>query len=331
VADPVLVTGGSGVVGRALVRRLVADGREVRALARSDRTAEALGALGARPVRGDVLDAGSVQEAVRGCASVFHVAGINAMCGRDPRPMLRTNIEGSATVVRAAAAAGVAKVVYTSSASAIGEPHGTVGREDSAHRGTYLSNYERSKRLAEARVFETAAEVGVEVVAVNPSSVQGPSRASGSARLLLDVVNGRLPFLVDTTISIVDIDDCSEGHLLAEARGVPGERYLLSGASLTIREAVALLRHAWGAPERVRFAPGWVASAGAAILDAGARVIGREAPVCLESVRTLRHGHRYDGSKATRELGLAYTPIEETVRRTLAWCAEQGLVPPART
>ena len=330
MSEPVLVTGGSGVVGRALVHRLVADGRPVRALARSERASSALRDLGAQPVPGDVLDEAAVRAAARGCSTVFHVAGVNAMCLRDPRPMLRTNIDGSATVVRACAAAGVGRLVYTSSASAIGEAHGTIGREDSPHRGSYLSNYERSKHLAERRVFETAASAGLDVVAVNPSSVQGPGRATGSARLLLDVVNRRLPVLVDTTISLVDIADCTEGHLLAEARGASGERYLLSGATCTIREAVELLRRIWGLPERVRFAPAWVASAGGAAVGAGARLVGRDAPVCPEAVRTLLHGHRYDGSKATRELGLSYTPLHDTVRRTLEWCAERGLVPPSR-
>ena len=330
MSEPVLVTGGTGVVGRALVQRLVTDGREVRALARSERSGAALLELGAEAVPGDVLDPASVQAAARGCSTVFHVAGVTAMCLRDPRPMVRTNVDGSATTIHAAAAAGVARVVYTSSASAIGEAQGTIGREDSPHRGSYLSKYERSKRLAERRVFEAAAETGIEVVAVNPSSVQGPGRATGSARLLLDVVNGRLPLLVDTTISLVDIADCAEGHVLADTRGAPGERYVLSSATFTIREAIELLRRIWGLPERVRFAPTWVAFAGGAAIGAGARLVGRDAPVCTEAVRTLLHGHRYDGSKATRDLGLEYTPVAETIRRTLEWCAERGLVPPAR-
>ena len=330
MSDPVLLTGGSGVVGRALARWLVDDGRRVRALARSEPTAEALRALGAEPIPGDVLDEDSVRDAAHGCTTVFHVAGVNAMCLRDPRPTFRTNVDGSANVIRAAAAAGVGRVVYTSSASAIGERHGTVGREDSPHRGSYLSEYERSKHLAERRVFEIAAEVGIDVVAVNPSSVQGPGRATGSARLLLDVVNGRLPLLVETSISVVDIDDCAEGHLLAEARGEPGRRYLLSGTTITTREAVALLRRVWGLPTRVRFAPAWIASAGGAAIGLGARLLGKDAPVCPEAVRTLLHGHRYDGSRATSELGLTYRPFEETIRRTLEWCAERGLVPQMR-
>ena len=330
MTEPVLVTGGTGVVGRAVVRRLVADGRAVRALTRSKGSEDAAAALGAEVVRGDALDLGSLTEAMRGCSTVFHVAGVNAMCRRDPSDMIRTNVEGSSNAVRAAADAGVGRVVYTSSSSTIGEPRHTVGREDSPHRGSYLSAYERSKHLAERRVFELARTLAVDVVSVNPSSVQGPGRATGSARLLLEVVNGRLPVLVDTTISLIDIEDCAKGHVLAETRGTPGERYLLSGASLTTREAVDLLDRIWGLPRRVRFAPGWVAMAGGEFAGAVAKVLRRDATLCPEAVRTLLHGHRYDGSKAARELRLRYTPVETTLRRTLEWCEERGLVPPAR-
>lgn len=317
-------------MGRELVRRLVAGDRPVRALARSEAAAATLRSLGAQPVRGDVLDPGAVRAAMDGCGSVFHVAGVNAMCRHDPRPMLRTNVDGTATVVRAAAAAGVARVVATSSAAAIGEPRGTIGREDSPHRGSYLSTYERSKHLGERVALELGAELGVEVVCVNPSSVQGPGRVDGSARLLLDLVNGRLPALVRTTISLVDIADCAEGHVLAEARGTPGERYLVSGATLSTADAVELVRRLWGRPERVRWLPPLLARAGGVLIETAGRMVRRDVPVCREAVRTLLHGHRYDGSRAERELGLVYTPVERTLERTLEWYAERGLVP-ART
>ena len=329
MTEPVLVTGGSGIVGGALVRRLISDGRRVRGLARTRASAQAIGAVGAEPIVGDVLDLGSLTDAMDGCSTAFHVAGVNAMCLRDPREMFRTNVEGSANVVRAAADAGVQRLVYTSSSSAIGEDRGTVGGEDSPHRGSYLSAYERSKHLAERRVFELAGSLGVDVVAVNPSSVQGPGRATGSARLLLEVVNGRLPVLVRTTISLVDLADCAAGHVLAEGRGTPGERYLLSGASLTTPEAVELLERIWGLRRRIRFVPRWTAAAAGELAGAGAALLRRDATLCPEAVRSLLHGHRYDGSKATRELGLRYTPVETTIRRTLEWYAERGLVPPA--
>jgi dihydroflavonol-4-reductase len=325
--DPVLVTGGSGFVGRGVVERLLAEGRRVRALARSDAAAAALADAGAESVLGDVLDPPSLRDAVEGCAGVFHVAGVNAMCLRDPRPMMRTNVEGPSNVLRAAAAAGVPRVVLTSSAAAIGEPPGTIGREDSPHRGWFLSRYERSKHQGERAGVALAAELGIEVVVVNPSSVQGPGRTGGSARLLLELVNGRLPALVDTTISIVDVRDCALGHALAETRGRPGERYLLNGASMTTREAVEIVRRLWGRPRRVRWVRPAVARAGGAAAEGFGRLLRRDVPVCREAVRTLLHGHRYDGSRAGRDLGLRYTPIEETLERALTWYAERGLIP----
>jgi dihydroflavonol-4-reductase len=218
--------------------------------------------------------------------------------------------------------------VYTSSASAIGEHRGTIGSEESEHRGSYLSHYERSKHLAERRVLALAGDLGVDVVCVNPSSVQGPGRTGGSARLLIDAVNGRLPALVDTTISLVDIGDCTEGHVLAETGGSPLGRYVLSGATVTTRDAVELLRRVWGRPRRVRWIPASLARAGGTGVEFAGRLLRRDVPVCREAVRTLLHGHRYDGSKAERDLGLRYTPLEETIERTLSWYAERGLVPP---
>jgi dihydroflavonol-4-reductase len=326
-SDRVFVTGGSGFVGGALVRRLVDQGRHVLALARSQDAAVALEAAGAEPVSGGLESSSTLLAAMRGCGTVFHVAGVNATCLRDPSEMLHANIDGVASVIRAAASAGVGRVVHTSSAATIGEPEGIVAREDTAHRGWFLSDYERSKFLGERRAFELARSLEIDVVCVNPSSVQGPGRIEGSARLLIDLVNGKLPLLVDTHLSVVDIDDCTEAHLLAETRGVAGRRYLVSGASLTTPEAVQLLRDACGHPKRARYAPRSVITFAGAFGGVLTRLTHRDLPLCSEATRVLLHGHRYDGSLAERELGLTYTPVEETVRRTLAWYAEQGLAP----
>jgi dihydroflavonol-4-reductase len=331
VTGPVFLTGGTGFVGAALLARLVADGREVRALARSAAGMESVRALGADPVAGDLVDRDVLVSAMAGCATVFHVAGVNAMCLRDTRAMFRTNVEGAGAVVRAAAAAGVPRLVHTSSAATIGEPRGVVGTEDTPHRGSFLSSYERSKYRGERAVLSFGAELGVEVVCVNPSSVQGPGRTGGSARLLLELVNGRAPAIVDTFVSVVDVADCTDAHVLAEARGAAGRRYLVSGATLTPRSVVDLLRAETGHPRRVVRLPRTAATVAGAACGAISRVSGRELPLCPELARTLLHGHRYDGSRAERELGLRYTPLRETVRRTLAWYAERGLAPAPRT
>jgi dihydroflavonol-4-reductase len=328
-SDPVLVTGGSGFVGRGVVERLIDDGRSVRALARSDAVAKDLTELGATPIRGDVLDGTSLRSAAAGCTTVFHVAGVNATCARKPRHMIETNVNGSANVIRAAAAEGVKRVVHTSSAATIGEPAGAIGRESTPHRGWYLSNYERSKHLAERAVFRLGEETGVEVVCVNPSSVQGPGRSTGSARLIINVAAGKLPLLIDSVVSIVDVSDCARGHVLAESNGEPGERYILNGATIGARDAVALVDRLWGLPRRVRWIPPFAARAVAAAMDAAGWALRRDMPFCGEAVRVVLQGHRYDGLRAERELGLRYTPLQETLERTLSWYAARGLVPPS--
>jgi dihydroflavonol-4-reductase len=320
----VAVTGGTGVVGSAVVRHLVAAGHEVAALARSEDSAIVLRAAGCRALIGDVLDVDALGALFSDAELVFHIAGVNEMCSRDPGQMDRVNIDGTRLVLEGSLRAGVTRLVHTSSAAAIGEAAGTIGSEESPHRGRYQSRYERSKHLSEMLVLAERGDL--EVVCVNPSSVQGPGRATGTAKLILDILNGDLSFLVETSISIVDIDDTARGHLLAAEKGEPGERYLLNGASMTISDAVSHLEEATGRRLDLRFLPGPLVSAGAVVVEAGARAIGRRPPFCREMVRVLRAGHIYDGSKAQRELGLVYTPFAETLTRTVEWYEAAGLL-----
>jgi len=321
-----LITGASGFVGQAILRRLIASGRPVRALTRSDASAELLAAAGAQPVRGDIMDPASLGPAMAGCEVVYHVAGLNGFCLPDPHQLTRINVFGTRSVVTEAAKAGVRRVVLTSSAATIGEVKGTVATEHSRHRGDFLSHYERSKFEAERVAFDTAERLGVELVSVNPASVQGPGRVKGTARILIDALNGRLKLVVDSRMSLVDVEDCAEGHLLAETRGAPGERYLLCGVTLTLTEALELLGRISGREVDPRRLPSAVAMTMATGVAAVARVRHKRPPVCREMVRTLQHGHAYDGTRATRELGLAYTPIEQSLRRTVDWYVAEGIV-----
>jgi dihydroflavonol-4-reductase len=322
----VFVTGGSGFVGGALLSRLVERGDEVVALARSDAAERAVTGRGARAVRGDVLDEDTLAANMDGCALLFHVAGINTMCPTDPAALFHVNVRGAEAAVRAAARAGVPRVVLTSSAASLGEAAGTVGREDSPHRGSFLSVYERSKHEGESAAFAAARRAGVELVSINPSSVQGPGRAGGTGKIMIAYLNGRLRAFVDTTISLVDIADCVEGHVLGAERGRPGERYVLNGATFSSREALEIVSGLSGVRHHVRLLPPPVARAAGTLVEGAFRVRGKAPPVCREMVRTLLHGHRYDGSRAARELGLRYTPVEETFRRTIEWAAMEGLV-----
>lgn len=322
-----VVTGGSGFVGGAVVRHLVERGGTVRALVRSPEAAATVRALGADPSIVDLHDTEAVAASLRSAEVVFHVAGRNAACPRRPSALDRDNVDAAVSVVRAAARAGVARVVHTSSAATLGERAGAVGREDSPHRGWFLSPYERSKYLGERAVVRAGRDAGVDVVVVNPCSVQGPGRATGSAELLLRLARSRTAALVRTWISVIDVDDCAEGHLRAAERGNPGERYVLSGASMRVEEALEVVRGLTGGPRRVIWIPAGVVR-GAAPLTALARLGPRTADplVCPAVVRTLLHGHRYDGTKAVHHLGVGYRPFEETVARTLDWARDQGLL-----
>ena len=314
------------MIGTALVGRLLARGDSVVGLARSDAGAAALSGRGVEVVRGEGYDVDVLARGMDGCAYAYNVAGVNTLCVEDPRPMERMNVDGAAAAVRAAARAGVGRIVHTSSAATIGEPPGTVGTEQTPHRGWYLSTYERTKTEGERAALAAAREVGQDLVLVNPSSVQGPGRAGGTGRFFLAFLDGRLKVFVPTVVSLVDIDDCIEGHVLACEHGVAGERYLLNGMTLPIEQALALAADVAGVQRRPRMLPRGVATVAAAAVERAFKLAGRRPPVCREMVRTLLHGHRYDGSRAERELGLRYTDPRETIRKTVEWARAEGLI-----
>lgn len=318
------VTGGSGVVGSALVQHLIESGHDVRALSRSAASTALLTSWGAEPVVGDVLDPDSLATLFSGADVVFHVAGVNEMCSTHPERMWRVNVDGTRSVMTVCKSVGVERLVHTSSAVTIGEKGGDIGTEWSDHRGFFLSEYERSKTQAE-RVALSEAD-GLDVVSVNPSSVQGPGRATGTGRIFLAAANGKLPVVFDTTISLVDIDDCARGHLLAAEHGISGERYLLSGAAIDMRTAMRMLSESVGR----RLAPWYLRPEAvkglAAVVETAYGLTGGQPPLCREAARVMLHGHRYDGSRAERDLGLSYRPVEETIRRTVAWFRSQNLL-----
>jgi dihydroflavonol-4-reductase len=339
------LTGGTGLVGGALLRLLLAQGAEVRALARTDEAAARLAALGAEPVRGRLADEGSLRRGLAGCDVAFNAAGVNAICPRDPRAMVEANAHGPALVVRAAAAAGVARVVHTSSAAVLGERPGAVGPQErpgavgpQERPGAVgpqerpparppRTRYARAKLLGERAALAAGVETGVEVVCVNPASVQGPGRATGTARLLLAAARNPVIVLVRTWISLVDLEDCALAHLLAARRGRPGARYVLSAPPITTARAVEVVRAAAGRPRRVVWLPRGLARGLVPLAGLARLVPARGDPLlCADAVATVLDGHRYDGALAERELGLRCRPAEETIRRQLAWFRAEGLL-----
>lgn len=239
---------------------------------------------------------------------------------------MRANVGGAVAVVHAAKRAGVPRLVHTSSAATLGEAPGVVANEWTPHRGWYLSKYEESKTLGERAAIGAAACLGQDVVYVNPSSVQGPGRAGGTGRFLLAFLDGRLKVFVDTWVSLVDIQDCVAGHLLAAERGEDGQRYVLNGIRMRVTDLLELAADVAGVTHVPHLLPRPLATVGGAVIELAFRVRGEHPPICRELVRTLLHGHRYDGTRAERELGLVYTPPRETLRRTVDWARAEGLL-----
>src|SRR6202012_5364619 len=186
-----------------------------------------------------------------------------------------------------------ARLVPPSSAATLGEEPGTIGNEWTVHRGWYLSTYERTKTEGEHAAMAAAREAEQDVVYVNPSSVQGPGRASGTGRFLLMALDGRLPVFVNTDVSLVDIADCVQGHLLAAERGAPGQRYLLSGIRLTVSDALALAADVAGVECNPRMVPRALATTSGTVVEYAFRLRRRKPPVFPGLVRTLLHGHLY--------------------------------------
>lgn len=328
VDSTVFITGSTGFIGGALIERLLADGRQVRALVRTAAAAERTRSRGIDTVVGSLANLDALATGVEGVKTVFHVAGVNEMCATNPAAMTSANVTGTLAVFEAAAAAGVSCMVYTSSAVTIGRrADGTPADESDQHDRRFVSHYERTKYEAEAALFEAASESSMRVVAVNPVSVQGPGRTGGSAKLLLQILKSRRSVLPATTISLVDVADCVEGHVRAESRGIHLERYLLSGAVIDSREIAALLGAVVGEKKRAVVVPTQLVKVTAMPLAWLARRFGSTS-ICPEMVRTLLKGHAYDGTKATRDLGLEYRAIRETMTETVAWYRSEGLLKP---
>ena len=323
VSERVLVTGGTGFVGGLVLARLVAEGRAVRALVRQPADRERLPTPRVELALGDLGDEESLARAADGCATVFHLAGVNQLCMPDPAPLYQVNVEGTRRMLQAAKRAGVRRVVHTSSAATLGGDGSRAMDESAPAPSSFTSHYARSKFQAEQLALEFG---GVDVVAVNPSSVQGPGRTTGTAKVFIGYLNGRLPFDLPARFGLCYTEDCIAGHLLAEAKGRAGQRYVLNSATLSNREAIDLIAVIAGLTERPRTLPVPVAMTAAALAEAVAALRGRPSRLCREAVRTLAHPHLYDGSRAERELGVRYTPLRSAMEATVGWYYQQGLV-----
>jgi dihydroflavonol-4-reductase len=325
-----LVTGANGFVGAAVVRALVAEGEAVRALVREGSNTVNLDALPIEIVHGDITDGDSMRRASSGCATVFHVAADYRLWVPDPERMYATNVEGSVNVLRAAAAAGVERMVYTSSVAVLGinSDRSPADEATPVSVDDMVGPYKRSKFLAESAVVDAADELGYPVVIVNPSTPIGPGdfRPTPTGRIIVDAATGRMPAYVDTGLNIAHVDDVARGHLLARDRGRAGERYILGGANLSLRDILAMVARLSGRrPPRWRLPrsaiyPVAVASEVVARLTGGAPLVTRD------ELRMAKKHMYFSSSKAEQALGYQWRPPQHAIADALTWFRTHGIV-----
>ena len=317
-----LVTGATGFVGGHVAADLLADGWSVRALVRPQSMGSGRLPAGCAPVPGDLLDAAAVRAAAHGVDAVFHVAARYSLARARAAEVYRTNTEGTANVLRAAAEAG-APVVHCSSVATVGLPaDGTPGTEDTPLPSSQvIGAYKRSK-LASERLALDAAARGHRVVVVNPTAPVGPGDhvPTPTGRIITDFLAGRMPAYVDTGLNLVDVRDVAAGHRLALERGTSGRRYILGNENMTLRQILHTLAALSGrrAP-RVRI-PHALAIAAAAVDEAvEGRLLGREPLAPLDGALMARKRMWVDGSRAVRELGLPQSPVRDALADAIAF------------
>jgi dihydroflavonol-4-reductase len=325
-----LVTGANGFIGAAVVRTLLARGEAVRALVREGSNTVNLEGLPVSLVRGDITDRAAMRRAVSGCRYVLHIAADYRLWVPDEQAMLHTNVEGSVNVLECAAAAGVERLVYTSSVAVLGinADRSPADESTAVSLADMIGPYKRSKFLAEQAVRSRADALGFPVVTVNPSTPVGPgdSRPTPTGRVIVEAGLGRMPAYVDTGLNIVHVDDVAHGHLLARDAGRPGERYILGGADMSLREILAMVATRSGRkPPSIRL-PRAVVYPIAAISEALARVSGKEPRVTLDGLRMSRKHMYFSSHKAEAELGYRWRPPAEAIADALAWFRAHGQI-----
>lgn len=315
---PALVTGASGFVGWHVAKRLLERGYNVRALARaSSRIPE----LDVERVEGDLRDRASLDRAAAGCSVVFHVAADYRLWSKHPEDLYRSNVDGTRNMLEAAKAAGVERIVYTSTVGCIGIPDRGIGDEsqpvslDEMHGA-----YKRSKFMAERVALDFAAS-GLPVVIVNPTAPMGDHdfKPTPTGQIVLDFLNGAMPAFIDTGLNVVHAADVALGHVAACERGRPGERYILGSENLSLRQILGELASITGRKAPSFELPWGVAYAAGVITTAVARVTGRPPRAPLDAVRMAKKKMWVSHEKAARELGYSPRPARAALVDAVEW------------
>jgi dihydroflavonol-4-reductase len=325
----VLVTGVSGFVGSAVARALAADHRPVRGFVRASSPQTNLQDFPGELVEGDLRDADTVAQAMTGVRHLFHVAADYRLWAPDPSQIIRNNRDTTRIVMDAALAAGVERVVYTSSVATLKpDPAGAADETRPATEQEVVGAYKRSKVVAERLVEDMVRQRALPAVIVNPSTPIGPrdARPTPTGRIIVEAANGRMPAFVDSGLNLVHVDDVARGHLLAFEHGRIGERYILGGEDLSLADMLGTIAGMVGRqPPTIRL-PRAPLMPFAWINEQLARLTGKEPFLTQDGLRMAAHHMFYSSAKAERELGYRARPYEDAVADAICWFRRQGMI-----
>jgi dihydroflavonol-4-reductase len=317
------VTGATGFVGSHVARALAEQGADLRLLVRSSSDLRNIEDLRAERVIGDLRDPDSLKKAVSGCEAVFHVAADYRLWVRDPDEMYRSNVEGTRAILQAARESKVRRVVYTSSVATMGfTSNGYLADETSAvSLANMIGPYKRSKFMAEKVAIE-AAKAGTDVVIVNPTTPVGERdiKPTPTGRIVVDFLKKKFPAYVNTGLNLVDVAECARGHAAALEKGRSGERYILGGENLTLKQILDKLAAITGLPSPSIRVPYVVALATGVVDQAVTGYIRKREPrATIDAVRMGRKKMFVSSAKAERDLGWQMVPVEDALRRAVEW------------
>jgi dihydroflavonol-4-reductase len=322
------VTGATGFVGSHVARVLGEQGAELRLLVRSSSDLRNIQALKAEQVVGDLRDPASLEKAMAGCDVVFHVAADYRLWVRDPEQMYRSNVEGTRALLQAARTNRVRRVVYTSSVATMGfTSNGHPADERSpVSLDNMIGHYKRSKFMAE-EVALGAGRSGMDVVVVNPTTPVGEQdiKPTPTGRIVVDFLKKKFPAYVDTGLNLVDVTECARGHVTALEKGRSGERYILGGENLTLKQILDKLAAITGLPSPTIRVPYLVALATGVVDEiVTGRILGREPRATIDAVRMGRKKMFVSCAKAELELGWKPVPVDSALRRAAEWFQANG-------
>lgn len=322
------VTGATGFVGSHVARALAAQGADLRLLVRTNSNTKNIDDLKVDRVIGDLRDAPSLEKRIAGCDVVFHVAADYRLWVRDPEEMYRSNVEGTRAILEASRRNKVRRVVYTSSVATMGfTSNGQPADEDSpVSLDNMIGPYKRSKFMAEQVAVE-AARAGQDVVIVNPSTPVGERdiKPTPTGRIVVDFLKKKFPAYVDTGLNLVDVKECAQGHIAALEKGRIGERYILGGENLTLKQILDKLAAITGLPSPTIRVPYLLALATGVVDEiVTGRILGREPRATIDAVRMGRKKMFVSSAKAERELGWRQVPVDDALRRAADWFRGNG-------